>query len=356
MLKRCRWPWLVLAGVVALPGLPLIARQPAAEQEDDKAAAGAPFDRLVTEAFPASAERPSRKHHGMSGLPRIRFPERSRVGWVTGWPRIPDLPQVKAKIPQTNRIVSRAEQERRDAAERAAPQQPRASDPQPAAGRTDDVRRALAEDAARREAFNRRAQRDQAAHDRRQDEAVDPRAGAPAFPSSGTRTGPIDGRLIGSEPLPSVRRSADDLVRSGDYESAARFYARHLVENAPDADAARALAVALLLANKPNQAADAMVAAYRIDPSIADAPFDAAVLPPDVSVRSLLQRAASHAQRSRTAGAWLVPAVLAQTQGKRDVAARFVERARVASLEPAIADALVAALSQEAPDEQAGGS
>ncbi len=319
------------------------------------------FSRIVDDAFgvPSKAPRP------ISGLPRPRFPQNTRAGWIPGWARIPDLPQVKAKVPFTNRFVSRAEAERKKAAENPAPrandsdssqeqrEQARRLREAIATGDTGTVRTIRAEEAARRAKFERSIDRmiernEVIDGDRRRPDgrAID-----------GGSNGTPDARVLAVDSGSlTARERADRLVRAGGFESAAREYAAHLGANADDAGAARSLAVALLLAGKPGHAAEAILEAYRIEPGLAARPYDPSVLPANVSLRSLVTRSVTKADRAKTPGAWLLAAALAQAEGRRDVAARLVERARAAGLDEGIVGEFMAALSKEKTHAPVGGS
>jgi hypothetical protein len=323
------------------------------------------FRPIVFDAFPGLGQVKSKAPRPIKGLPGPRFPQNSRSGWIPGWPRIPDLPQVKSKIPHTNRIESRGEAERRKAAE--APRTQPARDPTAfqdqderlrrlreaaATGKHDEVRRIRATESARQEQIERRVEDfDRGYRERRENESGI-QDGAPI---RGEGTAGPDERLLPALPRLSHREQADVLLRAGDYEGAAQEYLKQLDER-EDSGAARSLGVALLLADRPRHASLAMLEAYRMDLSLAANAFDESVLPPDVSARRAMSKAVSFATRSNQPGSWLLAAVLAQAQGRPDVAARFVERGRAAALEAPIADALVAALAKETTNAQAGGS
>jgi hypothetical protein len=275
---------------------------------------------------------------------RARKPSR-----ITGWPRIPDLPQVKAKIAITNRIVSHAEAAcnptgtllTRDEADilnrrpRVAPL-PAKESPRPTPPRAQDPEsERLIRDV--REAHSVGAVRSLRRHAERMGPGEALGAGRPADP-----------RLTAGEDggTPTLLERADAHGRAHERTAAAAANLDHLDRNSDDAAAMRSLALTMLLAGRTASADEALLRAYAADPSLARRPIDRGVMPPGVTLRRLVTDAISRATRLDTPGAWLTAAVLVQGEGRREVAARLVERARRAGLEGFVADALVSALAE----------
>ncbi len=323
---------------------------------------------IADNTFPtagAKAKAPRR----MSGLVSPRFPMNTRAGWIPGWPRIPALPQIRAKVPITNRPVSRAEADRKEAERPQADGQPATQpDQQPDQSATErppvsegqaarirrlgDAGRAIAAEDDRRRRELDRFVRDGERGERSDDEsgvvegrAIDSQPGANS-----------DTRLLADSGQLTARERADRLLAAGEIESAADEYLNALAENPGDADSARALAVALLVADKPEHAGRTVVEAYRLDLTLTGRPYDPSSLPDGVLSRSLISRLVKIAGRTKSPGTWLLAASLAQAEGRRDVAARFVERARSAGLDGPIADAFVVSLAKEVHDARPGGS
>lgn len=75
--------------------------------------AAASIRRITVNAIPRLGGVTSLPGRPLSGVgPRPKALANTRPNWISGWPRIPDLPQVKAKIAYTNRIISRRDVEK----------------------------------------------------------------------------------------------------------------------------------------------------------------------------------------------------------------------------------------------------
>lgn len=356
--------------------------QPAVNTPAAGVQAAASIRRLTLEAFPGLGGVKPAGHRPITGVgPRPRALDNTRSNWIPGWSRIPDLPQVYAKIASTNRVISRREAERNPEAFRKRPDsvEPRVPMGPTRAFREQDARLSGLRDAARsgdaaairdiRARLGRNTGRvpDQFNEQTSSDEMIgatgsaawlDPSACAGGACGVITSGGGVIGAAApaGADPalvdgLFPERRSdlerAADFTNSRDFEAAADAYLRHMAEHDRDADAARALALVILAAGKTSQACDAMLEAYRLDAALAFRPVDPRTLPPRTSAGALLGRVAQHASRTGSAGAWLTAAMLAQASGKQEVAARFVQRSRGAGLDATIADALTSALAGE---------
>lgn len=138
------------------------------------------------------------------------------------------------------------------------------------------------------------------------------------------------------QPQPTLLEQAEILMGYEHFEDAVAAYREHLSERSDDAEALRMLAVALVLDRRPREAGEAMLAAYRMNPALADNPV---VLPPGLGpsdLASAANRAIEHAQRTRTAPAWLAAAVLTQARDKPAVARNFAKSAKAAGLDPEV--------------------
>lgn len=139
----------------------------------------------------------------------------------------------------------------------------------------------------------------------------------------------------GEAPLTLIEQ-AEVLLSYERFDEAAAAYREHLSQQSDDAESMRMLAVTLLLDRRPREAADVMLAAYRMNPALADSPV---VLPPRLGPADLAaaaNRAIEHAQRTRTAPSWLAAAVLSQARDKLPVARNFAKSAKAAGLDPEV--------------------
>lgn len=138
-------------------------------------------------------------------------------------------------------------------------------------------------------------------------------------------------------------------LRRGEAERAIRFFREHLRDPANDRDgeSQRLLALALLGANRADEAAAAMRKAYRTDVGLVELPFDPEVVgEDDRRVRALTVRAVEYANREKSADAWFLVAVLMQAQNRVAVARTVLQRAIDAGLERQIAEPMSEALGR----------
>jgi hypothetical protein len=150
------------------------------------------------------------------------------------------------------------------------------------------------------------------------------------------------------EPVPPTdRKIGDQALRQGSAEEAVAAYRRHLDQEPGDAEVMRLLGVALIDARHTKEGVAMIGMAYRKDAGLCGHP-----LPRDVlgerrgDLRASLNRVSIFANQSGAASAWLALGVLAQAEGRPEVARRAIERARDAGLDPALAARFLAAVSR----------
>lgn len=177
-----------------------------------------------------------------------------------------------------------------------------------------------------------------------------------AYPIDGYYT-PIDPRLIGytprptppeaTPPPPTNREIGDAALAMGYPDRAIQEYRAHLAQLPDDAEVIRLLGLALIDARDLKEGVAVVGLAYRKDPGLSDRAVPLDVFGGDrVRLRESVKRASVYARNLDSASAWLAMAVLVQAEGRRDVASRMVERARVAGLDRDVANRMVAALSK----------
>ncbi|MBM4108109.1 MAG: hypothetical protein FJ255_04765 [Phycisphaerae bacterium] len=140
-----------------------------------------------------------------------------------------------------------------------------------------------------------------------------------------------------------------DALRRGNADRAVRSLKEHLRDPAHDrdGDSQRLLALALLSANRADEAALMIRKAYRTDVGLVELPFDPDLLgDDDRRIRALTVRAVEFANRERSAEAWLMVAVLLHAQDRIPLARTVVERAIEAGLERQIGDPMLDALGR----------
>lgn len=169
---------------------------------------------------------------------------------------------------------------------------------------------------------------------------------------------PVDPALVGYTPRPNPpaapaadpptdREVGDAALRLGYPASAVAAYRAHLDATPEDAEVTRLLGLAKLADKDLTEGVALMALAYRKDPTLAERPLADSVLGGRADLRDQVGRIAHHARRVNTASAWLAMASLVQAQGKPDVAARLVERARGLGLDASIADPFIRAVSKK---------
>lgn len=173
--------------------------------------------------------------------------------------------------------------------------------------------------------------------------------------NTGNYTGPIDGQLSpGYQPpietpepvvLTLVERAEVELG-FGDAERAVELYRKHLEQAPGDMASVRALGVALLKADRYEDAAATVHLAYATDPMLARNALGSWVGGDSaLGMRKLRSDAARHANRVDTASSWLMVVVLMQAEGMKDQALKLLDRAEDHGLETDVVSALRAELT-----------
>lgn len=153
---------------------------------------------------------------------------------------------------------------------------------------------------------------------------------------------------IVEEPATAMQAGKQSL-RRGEAERAIRSFREHLRDpaNERDGETQRLLALALLGANRADEAASAMRKAYRTDVGLVELPFDPEVVgEDDRRIRALTVRAVEFANREKSAEAWFLVAVLMQAQNRIALARTVLQRAIDAGLERSIAEPMSEALGR----------
>lgn len=151
-------------------------------------------------------------------------------------------------------------------------------------------------------------------------------------PATAAQPDPADA----AAPALTVLEQAELLLGYERFDEAAAAFREQLSQQPDDAETLRMLAVTLLLDRRPREAGEAMLAAYRMNPSLADSPvvLPAGLGPSDLAAAA--NRAIEHAQRTRSAPSWLSAAVLSQARDKLPVARNFAKSAKAAGLDPEV--------------------
>lgn len=114
-------------------------------------------------------------------------------------------------------------------------------------------------------------------------------------------------------------------------------------------DTRRALAYLLLMNNQADAASAVVREMYRADPYLVQRPLDAArfhIRERDLS--AAFAASVSFANRAKTGSSWLMAAMLAQSQGRHDLAKSMAEKGAASGLERELADAFAIAATEAA--------
>lgn len=131
--------------------------------------------------------------------------------------------------------------------------------------------------------------------------------------------------------------TATELIFRRAYAEATETLERALREAPDDPERRRLLALARAGERDFADAADQIHQVYAADPDIAVYPLDGdALFDSPLELRRLVVGAVRHAQRSGTARAWLLVAVLMQAEGRDDVAFKMLGRADAQGLDASI--------------------
>jgi hypothetical protein len=142
----------------------------------------------------------------------------------------------------------------------------------------------------------------------------------------------------------SVERPPEDPVeracwhaRAGRWLDAIATLEVHLESNPEDVDAARTLAVLILLSTDAAEGAELLVAVYRADPTLGERPLELEPMGLDRrSAERVWEAARTRAARRPTAAALFAAGVVARAVGNQKGSDRFMERAADAGLDPMI--------------------
>jgi len=162
-------------------------------------------------------------------------------------------------------------------------------------------------------------------------------------------TAPVDGGMYPRAEAPprelTTLEKADDAMREGDAQDAIDLYREYLKKSPDDATASRSLALALLADKRAKESAAVMLMAYEQQHDLAMDPIsDDDVAGDAVGLRELKLRAVTHANKVKTASAYLAVVVLMQAEGRVDAALRILEKAKDAGLDAEVAAGLETAL------------
>jgi tetratricopeptide (TPR) repeat protein len=144
---------------------------------------------------------------------------------------------------------------------------------------------------------------------------------------------------------PSALERAEFLLRYGEEDRAADAYREHLASTPNDHAAERGLAMVLLEQGKTEEAVALLVMAYQNQPTLARQAINTDILPGGVmDHRRRFNRVMTYANRVKTSSGYFAASVLAQSEGRGDIARRLLEKANAAGLDKKIADEMNLAL------------
>lgn len=147
-------------------------------------------------------------------------------------------------------------------------------------------------------------------------------------------------------PPPPPIEQARAAVRARKFDEARTQFRIHLKEEPNDLDATRQYGASLLEAKHLDDAVALWREVYRKDPTFADRPYQGSTLGQDAGrIRDMVAEATKHANKTKSASAWLAVVVLLQSEGRLALASKPLERAREAGLEREVADRLAAAIA-----------
>lgn len=157
---------------------------------------------------------------------------------------------------------------------------------------------------------------------------------------------------LAPRPAPPLVDTRSDLERANDayanesFDEAARLYRQYLSENPEDAVVRRLFGLVLLDRMKVREGVDAIFAAYKAQPRLATDPISTDDVPGGATaMRKRFSNALAQAQRANSAEAYFVAAVLAQGEGRDEVARRVLDKAKLEGLPGDLNEALRQALT-----------
>ncbi|GEM_PF-1877132 len=149
-----------------------------------------------------------------------------------------------------------------------------------------------------------------------------------------------------TDPLCAHYAIPDDGAYRVAIEGAIGAYGVHLEQHPEDWIAAREFGVALLAGRRASEAVAVVADVYAREPEIGLIPVNPGLFGKDRprALRELVVRAVKHAQREGTGEAWLLVAVLMQSEGRTDRAMQMLDRAIGFGLDPEVGAGLARAL------------
>lgn len=164
-------------------------------------------------------------------------------------------------------------------------------------------------------------------------------------PAGAVRTNELDGPIYVEPPAPpTTEEIAAAAMARGDYEEAVKRWRDRLAEAPDDAEAVRALGLAMALTGEMRSGTAMVAYAYQMSAELVNKPANPALFGNERQLRQALRRAVIYANAERTDSAWVTVATLMQAEGRNDHAARMIEKAREAGLDAELADTFEAAL------------
>jgi hypothetical protein len=142
---------------------------------------------------------------------------------------------------------------------------------------------------------------------------------------------------------------ASEALWIGDWKAAEAALQAHMKDHPIDWDVSRVLALVLLANRQAAQGVAVMAQAYEQDPTLAERAIDVSTFKGGATkVRELFNAAFAHAQRVKSGSAFLTAAVIAQAEGRPEVARRIVSRGLEFGLDPKLGGTVMAALGEPA--------
>lgn len=164
----------------------------------------------------------------------------------------------------------------------------------------------------------------------------------------------VDQRPLAAPPGAPAREltpleRAEFALRTGDAAEAVKQIKAHLKTAPDDAGVERLLAIALLDDRKTDQAVAVLLHAYTKQPQLARDPLDprAVGAGADADHHRRFTRVMEYANRLKTGGAFFAASVLAQSEGRLDVAKKVLDRAIAEGLDTRVADEMTLALTNK---------
>lgn len=137
---------------------------------------------------------------------------------------------------------------------------------------------------------------------------------------------------------------AGNRLYDGNPEAAVVLLRSYTAANPDDAEAVRALALALIDARRTKDGVELMGLVYAQSPALASSALPADAVGPVPELRTLVVRVVEHAHKLNTPAAWLTVAALMQAEGRLEPALKMLDRADAVNLSPDVSSAMRAAL------------